>query len=289
MSDHKKINPLLPFYLAGRLDDQKVAAVESHLAVCPICEKDLAFWREVDGAVQAETLPVSVPQRVLVNTIMKIAKKDEKLNPLARLWQILRAQVPIVHKEIWTSSLLVLLLGFVITLLFERVGFLFAIAPLISVAGLAFIFNKSIDPAFELVLSTPVSQLQILFARTGLVFGYNLVLVGLFSLGLSMYFSTEAVLQMLQAWLAPMAFLSTLGLCLSLFTKPGNAIFITYALWLSQYLPLTEEFQHIFGGLTQSVLWFWHTPYLLFGLSMVMFVFMIFWFLKGVRFTRHLA
>jgi hypothetical protein len=289
MNDHENLNPLLPIYLSGTLDEQQTTAVKAHLAVCPICAEDLIFWQGVEEAVQAETMPETAPLYVLANTMASIARKDEKLNPLARLWQIVRAQTPVVHKEIWTSSLLVLLLGFVMTLLSERAGFFFAIAPLISVAGLAFIYNQSVDPVFELVLSTPVSQLQILFARAGLVFGYNLFLVGLLSLGLSLYFSTEVIMPLLQFWLAPMTFLSTLGLCLSLFTRPGNAIFITYALWLSQYLPLTDEFQQIFGGLTQSVLWFWHTPKVLYGLSLVLIIFLVFWIMKGTRFTRHLV
>jgi hypothetical protein len=289
MNDHDKLNPLLPFYLAGTLDEPLTAAVEAHLAVCPICADELAFWQGVEEAAQVETLPVKAPRNLLANTMTEIKTKGEKLNPMARLWQIIRAQAPIVHKEIWSSSLLVLLLGFVITLLSERAGFLFAIAPLISVAGLAFIYNQSIDPAFELVLSTPVSQLQILFARVGLVFGYNLVLVGLFGIGLSINFSMEVIMPLFRTWLAPMTFLSTLGLCLSLFIKPGTAIFITYAIWLSQYLPLADEFQQIFGELAQPVLWFWHEPKVLYSLSLFLFAFLVFWIMKGTRFTRRLA
>ena len=129
MNDHDKLNPLLPFYLAGTLDEPLTAAMEAHLAVCPICADELAFWQGVEEAAQAETLPIKAPRNLLANTMTEIKTKGEKLNPMARLWQIIRAQAPIVHKEIWSSSLLVLLLGFVITLLSERAGFLFAIAP----------------------------------------------------------------------------------------------------------------------------------------------------------------
>ena len=80
------------------------------------------------------------------------------------------AQIPLVKRDIWPTSLLVLALGFVITLIADQAGFLFAIAPLVSAGGLAFIYSKENDPAFELVLSTPISQIQILLARSALVF-----------------------------------------------------------------------------------------------------------------------
>jgi hypothetical protein len=289
MSDHKRINPLLPFYLAGALDEKQTAAVEAHLAVCPTCTEDLALWQEVEGAVQADITPVKAPQRALDNALSTIRAGEEKVNPLVRSWQIIRAQMPMFMREIWPTSLLVLLLGFVITLLMDRPGFLFVIAPLVSVAGLAFIYNQSGDPAFELVLSTPVSQVQLLLARSGLVFGFNLVVVGLLGLGLSLHFSEEVVLPLLQGWLAPMTFLSTLGLCLSIFIKPGNAIFISYALWLTRFLPLTDGFQAYFGELSKSIDWFWQTPKVLYLFSLVFLVLMLFWVLKGIRFTQHLA
>lgn len=289
MNGHDTLNPLLPFYLAGTLDEHKTAAVKAHLEVCSICAADLAFWREVEGFEQAEIAPVKAPPQVLRNALAAIMEKQNTPNPLLRSWQIMRAQIPMVYKEIWPTSLLVLLLGFVITLLVDRVGFLFAIAPLVSAAGLAFIYNKAHDPAFELVLSTPVSQIQLLLARSGLVFGFNMVVVTLLGLGLSLHFSPEVVFALLKGWLAPMTFLSTLGLCLSIFTQPENAIFITYTLWFSQYLPLTEEFQQLFSRLTQGILWFWQTPAVLYALSFALFVFILFWVKKGTHFTRHLA
>ena len=285
MNDHKKLNPLLPFYLAGTLDEQQAAAVKVHLETCPICAKDLVFWQEVEGAVQAEITPMKVPQHVLENALSAIRVKEERPNLMTLSWQILKAQIPMFAKEIWPTSLLILLIGFVITILVDRAGFLFAIAPLVSVAGLSFIYSKDYDPAFELVLSTPVSQIQLLLARSGLVFGFNLIAVGLLGLGLSLHFSREVIWPLLQGWLAPMTFLSALALCLSVFTKPGNAIFVTYGLWLTQFLPLTEEFQTYFGGLSQNIQWFWQTPIVLYPLSLAFLGLMIFWVMKGTRFA----
>lgn len=289
MSDHEKINTLLPFYLAGSLDEQKAAGVKAHLEVCPICVEDLTFWRDVEGAVKAEVAPVYASRSVLDDTLSAIRRIEERPNPLARTWHIILAHVPIFSKDIWPASLLVLLLGFIVTLLSDGAGFLFAVAPLVSVAGLAFIYNKTSDPALELVLSTPVSQVQLLLVCAGLVFGFNLVVVSFLGLGLSLHFSMDLILPLLQGWLAPMTFLSVLGLCLSLFMKASNAIFITYGLWLTQFLPLTEPFKELFGHLAESFLWFWRSTNLLYLLSIGLLVFMIFWLMKGIGFTRRLA
>lgn len=289
MNDHDKLNPLLPFYLAGTLDPKQTAAVKAHLEVCPICADDLVFWQEMEGTIQADIAPFDAPQHVLNNTLSLISEENEKPNPLTRSWRIMWAQVPMFCREIWPTSLLVLLLGFVMTLLTDRAGVLFAIAPLVSVAGLAYIYNESSDPAFELVLSTPISQIQLLLARSSLVFGFNLVSVGLLGLTLALHFSPETILTLLKSWLAPMTFLSIFGLCLSLFTRPGNAIAVAYALWLTQYLPLTEEFQQLFARLAEGILWFWQTPKVLFIFSSILLAFIIFWIMKGSHFSRHLA
>lgn len=289
MKNHQDLNPLLPFYLAGTLDEKQTAAVKAHLEVCPVCREDLTLWREVEETVHVETESVRAPQQVLTNAFKEISSTKGKLNPLEYALRVTRAQIPMVVREIWPTSLLVLLLGFVITLLSDRAGFLFAFAPLVSVAGLAFIYNKSYDPAFELVLSTPVSQIQLLLARSGLVFGFNMLVVSLLGLGLLLHFSMDVISPLLKGWLAPMTFLSTLGLFLSIFLKPGNAISITYALWLSQFLPLTEEIQQFSGRLSEYILWFWQTPTLLFLISLFLLVFMTFSVMRGFRFTRHLA
>ena len=289
MSDHEKINLLLPFYLAGSLDEQQAAVVKAHLEVCSLCAEDLGFWQEVEGALKAEVVPVYASRSVLDASLSAIRRREERPNPLVRAWQIILAHVPIFSKDIWPASLLVLLLGFVVTLLSDRAGFLFVIAPLVSVAGLAFIYNKSSDPVLELVFSTPVSQVQLLMACVGLVFGFNLVVVSLLGLGLSFHFSIDVILPLLQGWLAPMTFLSAFGLCLSIFLKASNAIFMTYALWLTQFLPLTELFKEVFGHLAESFLWFWQSTSLLYLLSFGLLVFMVFWLLKGTHFSRRLA
>ncbi len=289
MNTHEALNALLPFYLAGTLSEQESAAVKEHLESCSLCTEDLLFWQDVEIAIEAEHLPVKAPQSVLTNTLASIEERQNILKPLRHSWQIIRAQMPLVYKEIWPASFLILMLGFVTTLIADQARFLFAIAPLVSATGLAFIYNKAHDPAFELVLSTPVSQIQLLLARSGLVFGYNFGLVAFFSVGLSLHFSPGLVISLLKDWLAPMTFLSTLGLGISIFIRTEDAVFISYALWLSKYLPQTNEFQRLFRNLSQTILSFWQTPMLLYALSLVIFTLMLIYIQNGFRFIRRLA
>jgi hypothetical protein len=201
----------------------------------------------------------------------------------------LRAQVPLVHREIWPASLLILLLGFVVTIIADKTAFLFALAPLVSAGGLAFVYSKEHDPAFELMLSTPVSQIQILLARLALVFSYNFMLVLALSLGLSFYYSVDLILPLLLEWLAPMTFLSTLGLCISVFSNSENAIFISYGLWISKYLMIAPEFQKILGRAGEVLLDFWQSPTALYGTSALLFAAVIIYVGRFVRIARPLT
>ena len=113
-----------------------------------------------------------------------------------------------------SASALVLGLGFVMALLLERAGFLYALAPLVAAAGMALIYGDDNDPVLELTRSTPASQSQILLARLVLVFGYDLLLALVATAGLRLFLGEQVVLALLFEWLAPMAFLSSLALLL---------------------------------------------------------------------------
>ncbi len=187
------------------------------------------------------------------------------------------------------ASLLILLLGFVITVIADKVAFLFALAPLVSAGGLALIYGKERDPAYELVLSTPTSQIQILLARSALVFGFNFILVVVLSWGLSLNYSIDLILPLIIAWLAPMAFLSTFGLCLSIFINSEQAIFISYFCWLSKYLMYTPESRTLLGHTGEVFLLFWHSPVALYGVSVILFAALMIYMHGSVSSTRYLA
>ena len=198
----------------------------------------------------------------------------------------MQAQIPLVAGEIWAASLLVLILGFAVGLIADKVSFIYALAPLVSAGGLAFIYGQEQDPSYELVLTTPVSQVQILFARSALVFIYNILAVGLLSIGLSQYYSSDIVLPLLGEWLAPMAFLSSLSLCISIITNAEKAVFISYFLWISKYMVLVPEFKKLFGQTTNFFLVFWQTPAALYFGSLIMLAGIVLYFQKKNRLSR---
>jgi hypothetical protein len=289
MNTHEESSALLPFYVSGELTENEYIQVKRHLEECAECREELEMWRSLSEVMEEDYKRVKAPQGVLKRALETIRKKEERANSFLKSWEILRAQVPLVNKDIWPASLLILFLGFAITIIMNKAEFLYAIAPLVSAGGLAFVYSREHDPAFELVLSTPVSQVQILLARLALVFGYNFVLMLILSLGLSFYYSIDLILPLLLEWLAPMTFLSTLGLCISVFSNSGNAIFISYGLWISKYLMFTQEFRNLLGGAGEVLLYFWQTPAVLYGISVFLLAAVIIYVERFIRITRSLT
>lgn len=288
MNQHDKIQDLLTEYVAGELTDMQCQQVEAHLEVCEDCREEVRLWQDVSTVMAEDFKPQVPPQAVLQRALEEIHRPPRQI-PWLRPLRILRAQVPLVQREIWPASLLVMLLGFVVTIIADKVWFLYAMAPLVSAAGMAFLYGKEQDPAYELVLSTPVSQMQLVLARSGLVFGYNLVLTLVFSLGLSLAYSPGIVFPLVAGWLAPMTFLSMLGLFLSLVTSSGNAVIAAYFLWLGKFLAQTPEIDRLMGELAQGFLRFWQAEGLLYILSAALFAGMLAYLRSTAMNSRQLT
>jgi hypothetical protein len=195
--------------------------------------------------------------------------------------------MPLVNREIWPASALVIALGYVIVLITDQSGVIYALAPLIAATCVSLIYGPEADPAYELALSTPTSPRQILLARLVLVFGYNLALVLVAFLGLVPVLAghpTQPLLgTLVLAWLAPMTFLSASALVLSLAIGSQNAIALTYIAWIAQLLvgPLRSglvlsgqagaKVSPLFAELMTAYVSFWQFPALLLALSAVLF------------------
>jgi len=289
MNQHDRTQELLPQYVAGGLTDDQRQHISAHLEICEECREEVHLWTDLSELMEAEYQPQTLPQVVLQRALDEIHTLPTQQIPLLRPLRIIRAQVPLVQREIWLASLLVLLLGFVITLIVDKVGFLYALAPLVSAGGMAFLYGKEQDPAYELALATPVSQVQLILARSALVFGYNLALTLVFSLGLSLFYSPEIVLLVMADWLAPMIFLSMLGLFLSLVTNSGNAVMVSYFLWLGKFLTLTPKIDQLLGEIGRAFLRFWQAETLLYILSGVLFTGMLAYLQSTVMNSRQLT
>lgn len=279
MNDHEAISELLPLYVSGALDRRQRLAVEAHLAGCEECRADLALWElaagEIVSAAGAAAPPPGLAGRVLAQARRETARPSGLGAGLARAGLLLRSQMPLVHGEIWAASAGVMALGYILSVIADLSGVVYALAPLVAAACVSFIYGPENDPAFELALASPTSPRQILLARLVLVFGYNLGLVLAAALALLPFGLPAPVVGPLALdWLAPMTFLSAAALALSLWVGPSNAISVTYVAWLARLIagplraaqmvdaPLPQP-----GGLVSAYEAFWQSPALLLALS----------------------
>lgn len=165
---------------------------------------------------------------------------------------LLRSQLYIVRREIWAASALVMMLGAGISILIPTGGTLpdgtptpdgFAlafVAPLVAAMGISFLYGPGVDPAVEIEEATPVTQRQILLARLTLVFGFNLLLgllasVGVLLAGIVGLTAPVSLPALIGLWLAPMTSLSALALFLTVLTGDSLAgVVASLGLWMMQ-------------------------------------------------------
>ncbi len=185
-----------------------------------------------DTAKLLATLQPALPQR------------PSALAAIYNAWPVLllRSQFRVVRGEIWPASGVVMLLGLLVTLALRQpladgtLPFVL-IAPLVAAVGVAFIYGPSVDPALEIELALPVSPCLILLARLVLVFGFDLLLGGVGSVVLATFRADLSLWPLVQAWLAPMAFLSALALCLAtLNLDPLVGLVVSMIVWGYQTL-----------------------------------------------------
>lgn len=120
----------LPVYLNGTLDAPARARVEAHLASCPSCREELAFWRELSGLVQEELQsmekeapaptvapPLTVPGPACEQVRSGRGLADRGGLPagprriLRRIWTLLTGQLAVLRPRILLASLSVLAAG----------------------------------------------------------------------------------------------------------------------------------------------------------------------------------
>jgi len=282
INEHEQIFDLLPLYVAGGLDQRQARRVAQHLPGCAECRAELRLWQtisdEIVESAQAVAAPPHIVERALAQVRRSAPRREGGPAKLRRGWRLVRAQASLVHREIWPGSAAVIGLGYIAALLASQAVFVYALAPLIAAACVALIYGPEADPAYELALATPTSPRQLLLARLALVFGYNLGLVLVATLGLlpilPQPLSLATLGDLVLAWLAPMAFLSAAALLLSLWIGAANAIGLTYVAWLAYLMagPLCapQAMLQFSAPLTQALATyqqFWQTPALLLGLA----------------------
>jgi hypothetical protein len=236
--DREHIVDLLPAYINGQLDAASARQVREHLVSCATCQLELATWRSIQGATQQIFAATPLPSPALMSQVWEKIGAEQAasvarwspLHLLRRLWLVFRAQIPLIHKSIWVASALVCLFGLLLTLQMmtqkhvdkhAAADVLVLFIVVVGASGSAFIYGSSVDPGFELTLSTPTSVRLVMLCRMAIVLGYNFLL-GLLASALFATVYGGSLWGFMQLWLGPLLFLSSLCLALSLLL--GSAI-----------------------------------------------------------------
>jgi hypothetical protein len=152
---------------------------------------------------------------------------------LRRAWLLLAAQIPVVRRQIWAASAMVVVVSAALVLLADVEGSdVFALlAPLVAAGGIALVYGPEVDPACEVLASTPTSPRAILIARLVLVLAYDTCAFLVGSLLLVALEAGLAFVTLVLAWLGPMLLLSALCLVVTLWLRPAAGIGLALALW----------------------------------------------------------
>lgn len=239
MNCDERVGELLPFYAADTLGPEERRAVEEHLAVCADCRAELEFWTEVGSTIVKDNLAIPAPPAHLLDSALARVH-DSSSAPWKWAWQLLWAQVALLRREIWLASAFVMAIGYFIAVLGAPAGAavnaIEVLAPFVAAAGVGMIYGADNDPAIEVTLATPTSPRQVLLARLALVFGYDLMLSLLATIGLLAVVPVDLLGGIILTWLGPMTLLSALALFLSVSIGTGNAIAAASLLWLSRWI-----------------------------------------------------
>ena len=268
---------LLPGFVAGRLELAESDRVRRHLDGCSRCRLELRAWQETSAAARQRYGPaaVTVTERLAELVVGRVAeeaatRRSRQVLPLRHrltwLVQLVASQVPLVRREIWPASTVVMAIGAAVSLTTAgRVGAtpgtaLALLAPLAAALGIAMIYGEENDPALELALASPTSPRLIVLARLVLVLAWDLGLAIAASLALSVANGPAVFVPLVSLWLGPMLLLGCLALFLSLFIHSSLAIAAASILWVARALEVAGPTQlRDLGGFTGVLDAIWTT------------------------------
>ncbi len=270
-------NEQIPFYVSGQMDPEEAAVVKKHIAVCAECREEQSFWMELSSVISTDDAAAVKPAGADVKAMAMIRERSVRFKTVRRTLALLKAQAYLVRREMWPATAGIMALGVIIVILSKEAVFLTFLAPLVAAASVAAIYGPQNDPASELSMSAPTSPWKILLARLTLVSGYNLMLALLSSFILMLVFPVEILGGLILSWLGPLTMLSALALMLSLWIGTGNAITISYGLWIAQFINPPRMFGdllslHVWEQFIEGYRQFWKSQELLVPLAVVFFM-----------------
>lgn len=251
--NHEQMADLLPLYLNNSLDTVNARQVRAHLATCASCQIEYATWLALQGASKQVYYETPLPSAQVMEQVWARldapVKQHAQRGPLERtlhhLWLVFRAQISLIHKSIWLVSALVCLLGLSLSLIMATrthaqaqfaADLLVLFIVVAGASGSAFIYGASVDPGFELAITTPTSLRFVMLCRMLLVLGYNFLL-GLLASAVFASVYGGGLWECIQLWLGPLLFLSSLCLAISLFISSTFALLCTIVIEALQIAP----------------------------------------------------
>ncbi|MEQ8674276.1 MAG: hypothetical protein RLP44_11075 [Aggregatilineales bacterium] len=188
----------------------------------------------------------------LLSAEMPSAKANTVSTPNIRwIGLVLWSQLRVVQKEIWLASLLVMVLGTIVSLLrydpaSGNLTALAIIAPVIAAVGIGLLYDDDMALIRELEDSTLMSTSMLMLARLLLVFCFNLVLATTGSIVLALAETQLSLIPVIMSWLAPMTFLSALAFFISVLSAQAIAGgLISLVLWALHILMQVADKQSI--------------------------------------------
>lgn len=246
MTQH--LDDLLPFYLNQTLTADDIASVESHLDDCPRCRATLAEWQELAAATRWDA--ARSPKPVLsISPVVRASLKRQIPFPQAILSaaRLIWAQRIFLFTGLFLPVLgAVIFLGILASLagptqdMMWAVLPLFTLLPILAAITAAFLNNFDRDPAYEIVMATPVSAATLVFARLTLALS-SIMLISLLSCLLLSIVGRQSFFDLAAAWVGPLLVMSALTTLLSIFWRPNVAIATSLAVWGSLVILLARE------------------------------------------------
>ncbi|MGH2506148.1 MAG: anti-sigma factor family protein [Ktedonobacteraceae bacterium] len=294
--NHAQMVALLPMYLNGRLTAAEVQQVRAHLVSCVTCQCEIASWEALKGASKQIFDATPLPSLDLLDHVWaQIEAPVERplWSPgrvLSRLWQVFCAQIPLIHKSIWVASALVCLFGLSLTLFMGphvhgqksfAANLLVLFIVIAGASGSAFIYGASVDPGFELTITTPTSIRLLMLCRMVLVLGYNFLLAIVASAVFAGVYGS-GLWGIIQLWLGPLLFLSSLCLTISLCVGSTFALICTLVIDALQAFPTRFAY---FVSLPLPALDLGPTSPVLLIAALLLFTFAVFYVPRQPRLT----
>lgn len=281
---------------AGELDTAEATRVVTHIMDCPACTQleHRLFPEEHEVITLFSTLdpaPELLPERAAAfsrltttinnaslfapdaapasgHRIQKALEAEQQAREghfwnrqnlqfqFRQFWRILRLQVPIVPRSVWWATALVMLGGWLLSVVSNwaipdaalgAASLLNLFSTISAAVGITMLFGEEHDPSYELTISTPTSIRHVLFSRFLLVLGYNTLLSLVCSVGIVSLLGGN-LWTVISLWLGPMLLVASFAMLLALLIGSGIALLGSILLEASQTMhPRLEYFMPVIG------------------------------------------